>query len=182
MLNRRKILTAITGSILGGRQAADSIISTAGRGLAAGLSLSGGGQETGGQDYPSVKPDYPGENLGSLEKLEAARKYRGNRLAQLQNMLTTGELDSWMIREQENYRNLKEKKRSFEVDQFKSLSVVGKLMILDKRDKEESKKAWLEQAAKELKELLDFKEPSVADLLFGDNAKSTQVDKSNNSW
>lgn len=135
---------AIIGSIVGGKDAAKSIIDV-NMGEAA---LKGGHMI--GRSYKVEEPE--GILEGSAEYKNIQIKNTQERISQLTKVLN-GKLNDWQQKELDDYSGFVQRKRMFEIDGMRSISATAKLHMVDREHKAYMLKMWQDDAKSEIEYL-----------------------------
>lgn len=142
-LSRRSALMAAVGSIFGGKDAAKSILDTGA--LMRGESMLKGGYMGEGAQKGNIH-SYPAGQIEEYDK----------QIANLTRLMNGG-LDEWQQKHLESTRHLRQRQELFRIDNLKSVSQVYKLSMADRHNKELCKEDWKLEAARELKNVLNYK-------------------------
>lgn len=139
-LSRRGVMAAGLGGLVGGKEAAKSIMD--------GSPLKGSSMFADKMESQAVEAGIPATN--SMD----------NHLAYLRKM-ANGQFDEWQERSLNDYSGLRAQKREFEIDSLKSMSNSAKIIMADRQRKEATRKEWIEDAKRQL---ADYAKRSI----FGD--------------
>lgn len=165
-LTRRNALMAAVGSIFGGKDAAKSVLSEVG--LAGGEAVLKGGYGP----VPKGETHLLAETPNVVNPKEQIKIYKGS-IEKLKKLID-GDLYDWQKERLNDFSEINYRSRMFEIDNFKSLSAASKLRMIDRINKEEMRKRWIEEAKNEIKhysEMIDHWEKQIA--TFGGLLPST---------
>lgn len=132
-LTRRGILAAGIGGLVGGKDAAKSVMDIPMQ--STGIPMPGGYPQEVAYDSPNMLQEKIGTHRSYLEKI------------------ARGELQQWQEDNLNNYSELRNKKLLHEIDGLKSMSNSAKLIMLDRKGKERTRQDWIDQAKKDLAEM-----------------------------
>ena len=140
-LSRRGVMAAGLGGLVGGKEAAKSIMD---------------GSPLKGASMFADKMEGESANVGT-----AIEPNMESHIAYLRKM-ANGQFEEWQERNLNDYSNLRERKREFEIDSLKSVSNSAKLIMADRKRKDATRREWVENAKQQL---ADYAKRSI----FGDS-------------
>ena len=136
-------MAAGLGGLVGGKEAAKSILD--------GSPLKGGNM---------LADKMGGESANAGTAIEPNME---NHIAYLRKM-ANGQFEEWQERNLNDYSNLRERKREFEIDSLKSMSSSAKIIMADRQRKEATRREWIDNAKQQL---ADYAKRSI----FGDKIR-----------